>query len=69
MKTFFTLFTTCLIAAPALAHPGHDHAGAPGGEQHHLLWIGLAIAAIAAVCLAVSRRARSRRGTEKSGHQ
>lgn len=60
MKRLLTLMTTTALAsAPALAHPGHDHSGAPGGEQHHLLWVGLAALVVAAAAVAaVARRKR-----------
>jgi hypothetical protein len=57
--------TTTLLTAPALAHPGHDHTGAPGGEQHHLLWIAGAVVAVVAIGFAVTRRARRHTGAEK----
>ena len=44
--------TTCLTmltAVPVLAHPGHSHEAAPGGEQHHLLWYALPIVALAII--------------------
>ena len=49
MKTRLTTAAlTLLAAAPALAHPGHDHSGTVGGSLHHLLWLALPLAAAVA---------------------
>jgi len=34
MKTTITAAALALFANAALAHPGHDHTYAPGGESH-----------------------------------
>ena len=52
--------TATLAAAPVLAHPGHDHTAAPGGEQHHLLWIVLGVLTVAAAAVAALARRKSR---------
>ncbi len=59
-RTLIIALTTTLLAAPALAHPGHDHTAVPGGEQHHLLWIGLAALAVAAGAVMLIARRKSR---------
>ena len=57
-KTLLTTALSLLLAPVALAHPGHDHTHTPGGELHHVLWIGLGLAATAGAMLWAYRRSR-----------
>ncbi len=62
MKSTFTTLAALTVSAQALAHPGHDHTAAPGGEMHHiLLLIGAGVALGLGVMFAAKRIAEKRR--------
>lgn len=58
MKTAITTLALTLSANAVLAHPGHDHTYAAGGESHHLILIGAGIALVVALGVWMFRRAR-----------
>ena len=61
MKKLASLMAFALVSAPALAHPGHDHTGAPGGESHHLLWLGGVAVTMVVVGIVLSVKVRAKR--------
>lgn len=58
-QTLLATGTSLLLAPVAVAHPGHDHATTPGGELHHLLWIGLGLAVVIGISVWAYRKSRS----------
>lgn len=61
MTRFVATLLVPALTSTTLAHSGHDHAAAPGGEWH-LVILFTAIATAAVMGTACFRRARTRRG-------